>query len=132
MRRRRLKKKRPVIDKSKLAIPTQGKIEDEKYRRWISSLPCCVTRLADGVQCIHIRFQSGAGAGEKPSDHGNCLPLHWEKHNEQHSIPETEFWERYGGIDLAKRLASDLFKIYQTGGDYSSAVFRIMAFQRGL
>lgn len=132
MRRKRPAKRRPVIDKSQLKFGEPERKHDEKYRRWIAKLPCCVTRLSHGIQCAHIRKSGGAGMSQKPSDVGNCVPLHWEKHDLQHRTGEKSFWDQYGGLELVRRLAEDLGAIYRRGGDKSEAVFRIMAFQRGL
>ena len=114
-----------------LAIPKQRKKDNERFRRWIADLPCIITGLPVDVQCCHIRKNSGAGIGEKPKDVGNCVPMSVGEHTRQHSIGETTYWNKFGGIDRAKSLASDLGEIYLGGGDKAAAVFRIMKFQRG-
>jgi hypothetical protein len=89
----------------------QPKFESEKYRRWIASLPCCVSGV-EGTQAAHIRSGTGGGMGFKPSD-AWCVPLSPEQHRIQHEIGETTFWALYGGIQAAKQLAQDLYEIYQ-------------------
>ena len=45
---------------------------DEKYRRWVASLPCCSCRIEGHSQAAHPNF--GRGLGQKASDH-DCFPL---------------------------------------------------------
>lgn len=49
-----------------------------------------------GIQCAHVRMQSGAGMGEKPDD-WRCVPLCASCHNgDQHTkLGEPEFWAMY-------------------------------------
>lgn len=125
MRRRRPAKKHK-IDKSALLYGEPERKHDELYRRWIASLPCCVTGISNASQCAHIRAQTGTGGGQKPSDIGNCVPLHWEQHGKQHRIGESAFW---GSIERAKQLAADLGEIYLNGKDEFQAIVRIMRFK---
>lgn len=82
-------------------------IRDEKYRRFISSLPCIVTGIVGQSQCAHIRHGCYS-MGKKPCD-SMCVPLHWEQHDKQHRIGEEKFYLPYGGVEKAKSLANFLW-----------------------
>jgi len=98
-------------------------IRSEKHRRFIASLPCCVTGLKN-CQAAHIR--SGCySMGMKPCD-SLTVPLHWQEHNRQHVFGEETFWLPFGGIEAAKKLAKDL---YTNTGDYIKCCEIIGAFR---
>lgn len=91
------------------------KARSEKHRRFIASLPCVVCGRHE-TQAAHIRSDNGAGTSLKPGD-DYCVPLCCttgigknEKgcHEKQHK-GEVEFWDKYGGILKATKLAQDLF-----------------------
>ena len=85
------------------------KIRSEKHRRWIASLGCVICDKRD-VQAAHIRIGNNAGMGLKSCD--SCtLPLCVWCHMDQHTIGERLFWEPYGGIETATKLAKKLFGI---------------------
>lgn len=86
---------------------TQNRIRDEKHRRFIASLPCCITGNNE-VQAAHIRHGCYS-MGMKPCD-SLVVPLYWLEHQRQHSMSESEFWEPYGGIENAKKLALLLYE----------------------
>ena len=90
-------------------IPKQEIIRDDKYRRWIASLPCLVTGR-DDVQCCHLRHNSNAGMGRKPSD-SRCVPLSCGEHAKQHATSELKYYYNYGGVERAIVLAKELYKI---------------------
>jgi len=76
-----------------MLIPKTKPARDEKFRRWIASLPCCITGLIGQSQCAHIKR---LGMGIKSSDY-RTLPLSWQKHAEQHACgDEAKFWAKYG------------------------------------
>lgn len=86
----------------------QKPIRSEKHRRFIASLPCCVSGVSGQTQAAHIR--SGFfGMGAKPGD-DLCVPLSWKEHDRQHKCGERKFWEPYGGIQEAKELAQHLYR----------------------
>ena len=95
-------------------------IRDKQHRMFIASLPCVVSG-SDNVQCAHIRKGNGAGLGMKPSD-DTCVPLSIDQHRIQHEIGEHKFWESYGGIEKATKLAKTL---YEFTGDTNRALEEI-------
>lgn len=91
-----------------MLIPKQEIIRDEKYRRWVASLPCLCCGGED-VQCAHIRKGNGGGMGIKPSDKF-CVPLCVDCHAEQGNIGELKFWYPFGGYERAGVLAKSLYE----------------------
>ncbi len=84
-----------------------AKIRDKRHRRFVASLPCVICRRTD-VQAAHISSGNGAGMGLKSGD--NCIvPLCCTCHTQQHKVDEVKFWEGFGGIKKATRLANDLY-----------------------
>ena len=100
---------------------------NEKYRRWIASLPCCITGKQGETQCAHI---SRVGMGMKSSDF-ETIPLHFVKHDEQTKTgSEAKFWAKYGKtMDDVYALANALnVKQYDT-----DAAYLVLArFKRGI
>lgn len=107
-----------------MLIPKQNRIRSEKHRRFIASLPCCVSGAAD-VQCAHIRAGCYS-AGFKPGDN-LCVPLSCYQHDKQGKMGELPFWEQYGGIEKAKELAKALYAI---SGDREAAIQLLIEFRR--
>jgi len=78
----------------------QKRIHAKNHLAWIRTLPCLITGTQP-VEAAHIRFADAqygkreTGMGEKPDD---CwtVPLCPEKHREQHSMNEREFWDKHG------------------------------------
>lgn len=75
----------------------------EAHLAFIRKLPCLITGRMPQVAVIeaaHIRYSSfphgkrETGKGEKPHD---CwvVPLCQDKHREQHSMAEQDFWAQY-------------------------------------
>lgn len=67
------------------------KIRSEAHRRYIASLPCCVTGREGNTQAAHIRADGGAGMGLKSGD-DSCIPLSYQEHSRQHSMAERKYW----------------------------------------
>lgn len=109
-----------------MLIPKKEVIRDEKYRRWVASLPCIITGT-DQVQAAHIRYMSGAGMGSKPSD-DRCIPLCWMQHKLQHNTSELKFWYPYGGVEKAISYAN---RLYNVRFDTASAQSLLMEFRHG-
>jgi hypothetical protein len=88
----------------------EPKIRSEKHRRFIASLPCCVSGLQGQTQAAHIRTQTGGGMGLKPSDIW-CIPLSVVEHQRQHNFKggEKAYWELHGGTEKFKELAKNLW-----------------------
>lgn len=104
----------------------QKPIRSERHRRFVASLPCCVSGMVGMTQAAHIRYQTNAGLGLKSSD-SYCLPLSVYEHNLQHNMgSEPKYWARHGGIDKAKSLANNLF--LHTGNE-QKALELIMEFR---
>jgi hypothetical protein len=72
---------------------------DDGHLRFIRTLPCLITGTRP-VEACHIRYadprygKRETGMSEKPSDK-YVVPLSPEKHREQHSMNEREFWEKH-------------------------------------
>ena len=98
-----------------MANSAKKKRENEKHRRFIASLPCCVTMLEGSTQCAHIRHNTGGGVGMKPEDRW-CVPLSYQEHARQHEMGEVNFWG--DSLEDAKQLALDLWK--NTGDEYTA------------
>tara|TARA_Y100000034_G_scaffold136722_1_gene215226 strand:+ start:12660 stop:13031 length:372 start_codon:yes stop_codon:yes gene_type:complete len=83
------------------------------YRSFVSGFACCNCGSMAGVECAHVRWQSGAGMGQKPHDWLTvplCRDCH---HGEQHTkLGEPEFWTRY-----AKREGQTVFDLMQELND---------------
>jgi hypothetical protein len=99
-----------------MLVKKENRIRDEKHRRFIASLPCCVTGHTD-VQCAHVS-EGKRSIGLKSGDNF-CLPLSVNEHRIQHEIGELTYWSHFGGIDRAKKLANDLYKV---SGDTDAAL----------
>lgn len=75
----------------------------ETHLAFIRTLPCLITGAKPTTKIIeaaHIRYSSIAhgkretGKGEKPHDWW-VVPLSQDKHREQHSMSEQDFWAKY-------------------------------------
>lgn len=86
------------------SAPTTGKKRprenDKDHLAWIRGLPCLITGIRP-VDPAHIRYgderygKRPTGMSEKPHDR-YVVPLCREKHDEQHSMNEREFWQKHG------------------------------------
>lgn len=87
-------------------------IRNEKHRKFIATLPCCVSGISGSTQAAHIRAAGSGGLGFKNGD-CNCIPLSWMEHHKQHNKHERGFGEKsYWGDDLPRaiRLAELLYE----------------------
>lgn len=100
-----------------LLLPKSRIIRSGSHRRFISKLPCCISGIERQTQAAHIR-SGWLGMGIKPSDE-LCIPLSWKLHAKQHQQSEKKFWEPYGGVERAKELAKELYKV---SGDMNQAL----------
>lgn len=92
----------------------QPRIDNKKHRKFVASLPCVACRAGGHSQAAHIRH-GNAGAGMKSGD-DLTVPLcaTWPDREGCHDVQgrgEVKFWERFGGIDKAQKLARDLFAV---------------------
>ena len=93
----------------------EPRVKDEKYLRWIRTLPCIVTGRTDGVEAAHLRSsclmlgKEITGKAEKPND---CwtLPLHQYEHSKQHDINEIDYWKNVG---IDPFFACVMFNLYR-------------------
>lgn len=108
-----------------VACPKLPKLKNEKHRRFIASLQCCVSGIQGRTQCAHIR-SGNAGMGMKSPDF-YCVPLSVEMHQLQGEIGEQKFWEPYGGIERAKELAAVLWVV---SGNTDMALDHLAGFMR--
>lgn len=73
---------------------------DDAHLKWLRTLPCVITGMRP-VEAAHVRYADPSygkretGKAEKPDDRW-AIPLHPDKHREQHSGSEREFWKRHG------------------------------------
>lgn len=110
-----------------MLIPKQPHVQSEKHRKFISTLPCCVSGLQGHTQCAHIRSGQQAGLGRKPSD-DRCVPLAWQQHSIQHQVGEEKYWSKNGSIERALELAKSL---YDATGNHKLANEALIAFRSG-
>lgn len=87
----------------------QNRIRSKKHLRFVASLPSCVSGVQGMTQACHIR-NGCYSMGLKPSDN-LVVPLTYLEHKTQHEMSEVEFWEVFGGIEKAKKLANDLYNV---------------------
>lgn len=86
-----------------MVLPPRQTKPVKQSSRWRSQAHCTFVR---GYQCAvpgcvglpieaaHVRFGSGAGMGQKPSD-WRVTPLCSEHHRQQHTAGEPSFWQAY-------------------------------------
>lgn len=90
--------------------------EDGAHLRWLRTLRCVITGRRP-VEAAHVRYADQAygkrecGKAEKPDDRW-ALPVCPDKHREQHSGSEIEFWNRHRIDPLRVALA-----LYNVTGD---------------
>jgi len=86
-------------------LPPKLPRKPKRSTRWRSQAHCSFLRshhcsiagcMDMPIEVAHVRMGSGAGIGEKPSDH-RAVPLCSAHHRRQHEIGERTFW---AGIDL--------------------------------
>lgn len=86
----------------------QPKIRDKKHLRFVASLGCVACNTVGMTQAAHIRSGNQAGMSLKSGD--DCtVPLCVRCHQIQHQ-GERKFWQRFGGIEKATRLAKRLYE----------------------
>lgn len=91
--------------------------EATDHLRWLRSLPCAVTGKRP-VEAAHIRFADAAsgkreaGTSAKPDDKW-AVPLHPEKHRDQHQTGDERLWWSRFGIDPIVLAA----KLWAASGD---------------
>lgn len=97
------------------------RIHNDKHLDFIRSLPCLVTGRTDGIEAAHVRYRDARygkpnpGYAKKPDDRWT-IPLHWEKHREQHGVNERVFWDTLGIDPLRVALS-----LWASSGDYEAA-----------
>lgn len=102
------------------------RVNSEKHRRFIASLPCCVSGRGE-VQCAHIRDDFYC-MSRKPGD-DRTVPLNHIEHARQHKIGEKAFWEPYGGVERAKELGQAL---WENSGDEEACLEILNKFRMGI
>ena len=91
MRRTRLAKRRPTIDKSALAFGEPRRVRDRKYLNSARTNRCAACGSETGVIAAHIRTGNRGGVGLKPSD--CCVEFLCDRHHrEQEANPGPEWW----------------------------------------
>lgn len=105
----------------------QSITRNKNHLRFISQLPCAMCRIGGYSQAAHI---GRLGLGIKSPDF-LVLPLCCQRpdiegcHATQHRIGESRFYEKRGGIEAAKLLATNLYK---HTGDWTAAMSLITKF----
>ncbi|MDA1333077.1 MAG: hypothetical protein O2797_02535 [Bacteroidetes bacterium] len=88
-------------------------MRDEKYRRWIASLPCCIC-LGIDVQAAHVKYLAPEqrGMSQKVSDEF-AVPLCVKHHREQElsKVGEKAWWKEQRANP--KRVTDALWEIYE-------------------
>jgi hypothetical protein len=93
----RKKRRRPVVEKSVLALPTSRRIRDRDHVKSVAKQPClvCGRRPADAH---HLRFAQAPALGRKVSDEFT-VPLCRGHHREVHRRGDEAVWWDKTGID---------------------------------
>jgi 5-methylcytosine-specific restriction endonuclease McrA len=75
--------------------------KNDKYLKFVKTLPCCVCGSDQGCDSAHIRFSAAhsakvnPGVGQKPSDFW-VVPLCRRCHDQQHKMgDEPHFWSHH-------------------------------------
>jgi hypothetical protein len=93
----RKKRRRAVVEKSVLALPTSRRLRDREHVKSVAKQPCliCGRRPADAH---HLRFAQAAALGRKVSDEFT-VPLCRGHHREVHRCGDEAVWWGKTGID---------------------------------
>jgi hypothetical protein len=93
----RKKRRRAVLEKGVLALPTSRRIRDRDHVKSVAKQPClvCGRRPADAH---HLRFAQAAALGRKVSDEFT-VPLCRGHHREVHRCGDEAVWWGKTGID---------------------------------
>ncbi len=91
------RRRRTVVDKSMLALPTPRRIRDRDHVKSVAKQPClvCGRRPADAH---HLRFAQSPALGRKVSDEFT-VPLCRGHHREVHRCGDEPAWWKKIGID---------------------------------
>ena len=94
---RKDRRRRPVIDKSVLALPAPRRIRDREHVKSVAKQPClvCGRRPADAH---HLRLAQSPALGRKVSDEFT-VPLCRGHHREVHRCRDESVWWSNTGID---------------------------------
>jgi hypothetical protein len=97
VRHRDKKRRRSVVDKTVLSLPTPRRIRDRDHVKSVAKQPClvCGRRPADAH---HLRFAQSPALGRKVSDEFT-IPLCRGHHREVHRCGDEAAWWNKFGID---------------------------------
>lgn len=98
--------------------PKPVAIRDKGHLRFIRSLPCIVCGISP-CDAAHISLGNNTKGMGRKTDDCYTVPLCHKHHMEQHSIPEREWWQKFG-FDDPNELALLLYK--HTGNIYKCRV----------
>lgn len=105
-----------AFSKSPIGKQKRPRRENEAHLKWVRTLPCLLTGKRP-VEAAHIRYpdprygKMETGMGQKSHDHWT-VPLSPEKHREQHTQNEREFWLKHGVDPVAVAAA-----LWSSSGD---------------
>jgi hypothetical protein len=93
----RKKRRRGVVDKTVLALPTPRRIRDREHVKSVAKQPCLVCGRRP-VDAHHLRFAQSPALGRKVSDEFT-VPLCRGHHREVHRCGDEAGWWNSTGID---------------------------------
>jgi len=102
----------------------QPRIKDEKHRKFVASLPCCVSGVSGQTQAAHVKTGALCGMGMKPSD-AYIVPLSCREHAAQHKVGERVYWG--DKLEAAQELCNAL---YLCTGNYDKAHVLLARFMK--
>jgi hypothetical protein len=89
------KRKKKKGNYSGLRFAKSPRIDNPKYKAWIISLPCLITRRPGPNDPHHVPKKGHAAEGQKTDD-TRCIPLCHRLHVELHTIGRDTFAAKYG------------------------------------
>lgn len=102
------------------------RIRDEKYRRWVRTLPSCISGNSP-CDPAHISKGGKKGTALKVADN-RIVPLTRIEHTIQHNTGELSFWG--DALPYAIKLGQDLYAVFLAGGNKAHARQLLNNFRR--
>lgn len=103
LKRTPLQRRTPLRPRSR-TNSRRGRGADQKYLRWIRTLPCVLCGTRHDVEAAHTKQLGPAGMATKSPDR-SAIPLCAAEHrlnsDSYHALTPESRWADYHGIDLA-------------------------------